>query len=97
MTDAEAAAHYYRAVDRMETAEAERDEARAALDRVRALADQIANEQGGFGIEFQESQGEFAARMHAAIAGDGPQRTHDRTFCERCDTWHAWKHQDGQP
>ena len=74
----------------------ERDEAWAALDRVRALADQIANEQGGYGIEFQESQGEFAARMHAAIAGDGPQRTHDRTFCERCDTWHAWKHQDGR-
>ena len=20
----------------------------------------------------------------------------DRTFCERCDTWHAWKHQDGR-
>ena len=48
-------------------------DAAEAVERVEALADEIAAEQGGYGIEFQESQGEFARRMYAALAPQPPE------------------------
>ena len=31
----------------------------------------------------------------APLDADAGYRPVDRTYCNRCDTWHAWEHQEG--